>query len=325
MPPIARNHHYLPQFYLAQFTETSAKDGHFFVHGVSNGRTFRTSPKNVAVERDFNRMEIEGERPDIVERILAPFEALAADSIKRVNETQNFPSEKDFGHIINLLCLLAVRNPKQRRKLNAFREEIDQAQLELLVSDVRIFERTIKRAKEAGYLQECDASFLEMKSFIEEKRYSIQYTSEGNVTREFDAFDYLLPVLGRRFWSITIAPPPCPTFVCSDDPVILVFKQGINTKPGMPMGFGMSQTEVFLPLNPRVGFWGVYEDPPPPVTLLSPEAVARKNAYIVFNADRQIYSREKEFMILHKGRMHPFDLEIEFRRRQTRGKKVKEA
>lgn len=302
MSPIARNHHYLPQAYLAAFTETGTKDGHFFVRDVSNGKFFKTSPKNVAVERDFNRVDVEGESLDIIECELATFEGIAAQSIKKIIEIQEFPPAEEFTHIINLLCLLAVRNPKHRRSINGLRAETKHWELESLVSDERTFENTIKKAKEAGYLKECDVSFLGMKSFIEERRYSIEFTSEGNMEIEFDVFDTLLPILNRRLWSVTIAPPSGPIFVCSDDPVTLT---GKDFEPGMPIGFGMPHTEVFLPLSPRVGFYGVYENPGPPVMYLTPEDVAKRNFYVASNADRHTFSPEAEFMIFHEGKIQP--------------------
>ncbi len=302
MSPIARNHHYLPQTYLAAFTETGTKDGHFFVRGVSNGKSFKTSPKNVAVERDFNRIDDDDEPLDTIECELATFEGIAAQSIKKIIKIQEFPSAEDFTNIINLLCLLAVRNPKHRRSINDFRAETKQWELESLVSDEWIFENTMKKAKEAGYLKECDVSFLGMKSFIEERRYSIEFTSEGNMEIEFDIIDTLLPLLGRRLWSVTIAPPSGPIFICSDDPVTLT---GKDFEPGMPIGFGMTKTEVFLPLSPQIGFYGVYENPGPPVMYLSPEDVAKRNFYVASNADRHIFSPAEEFMIFYKGKIQP--------------------
>jgi hypothetical protein len=50
----------VPQAYLAAFTDKGTKGGKLFVLDVHTGRGFRTSPKNVASERDFNRVDIEG-------------------------------------------------------------------------------------------------------------------------------------------------------------------------------------------------------------------------------------------------------------------------
>lgn len=104
MKPIARRHHYLPQAYLAAFTDTGQKNGRFNVLDVRNGRSFRTSPLNVAAERDFNRVDIEGYSPDVIEQALAPFEAQAVDAIRKIIETREFPCDEDWNWILNLLA-----------------------------------------------------------------------------------------------------------------------------------------------------------------------------------------------------------------------------
>src|SRR6185295_17808452 len=84
---VARRHHYVPQAYLAAFTDNGLKTGQFNVMEVESGRNFRTSPINVATERDFNRVDIDGRSPDAIEQALAPFEEQAIGAIRRVIET----------------------------------------------------------------------------------------------------------------------------------------------------------------------------------------------------------------------------------------------
>lgn len=115
---VARKHHYVPRAYLGGFTATGTKDGKFFVLDVESGRAFRTSPANVAAERDFNRVDIEGRSPDAIETALAPFEGQAVEAIRRVIETQTYPNDQDWNLILNLLALLAVRNPRMRTSFN---------------------------------------------------------------------------------------------------------------------------------------------------------------------------------------------------------------
>jgi|ERR1017187_10064621 hypothetical protein len=56
----ARRHHFVPQAYLGRFTDSGTKDGYLFAMETDSGRAFRTTPRNVAVEQDFNRIDIEG-------------------------------------------------------------------------------------------------------------------------------------------------------------------------------------------------------------------------------------------------------------------------
>src|SRR5271157_3609751 len=120
--PTARKHHYLPQTYLAIFTDKGSKNGQFYVLDVVNGKCFRTSPKNVAAQRDFNRVDIEGKPPDVLEHGLAPFEQGMAAACRKANCSQTFPSDEDFNYIINLIGLIAVRNPPLRNSFNRARE-----------------------------------------------------------------------------------------------------------------------------------------------------------------------------------------------------------
>ena len=134
MRPLARRHHFLPQGYLAGFTDTDRKDGTLHVIDLKSRRSFPTSPLNVAVARDFKRIDIEGHPPDIIESALSPIENSAITAIRRISELEKFPNDADYNHILNLLSLIIAQNPKSRRALNAYRTQSAETKLEWLVS-----------------------------------------------------------------------------------------------------------------------------------------------------------------------------------------------
>jgi hypothetical protein len=298
---IARKHHYLPQDYLAGFTDSGTKDGRFFVLEVETGNSFITSPKNVAAERDFNRVEIDGKDPDVLEQALAPFEEGAAKSIRRVEATGVFPSEEDFSYLINLLCLIAVRNPHFRKSANRSREQVVRHIAELLVSDKKVWEHNVEKAKDAGKYMPSNVSFEDVKRFVQEGEYRIEFGAEGNIRTEFHVFNSLLPILGKRLWSLFIVPEKLPEFVCSDRPVTLVWKNP-NLK-GRPIGYGLRHTEVFFPLNHRRALFGVFEDPLPAIVILDETMVAEMNARVAQNAERQVFSACETFMMVYEGKV----------------------
>ena len=206
MNQTARKHHYLPQAYLAAFTDTGTKDGQFYVLDIRDGTRFRTSPKNVAAERDFNRVDFEGKSPDILERAFSPFEDRAVQAIRKVICTETFPSDEDCNDIINLLCLIAVRNPQLRRSFNRSRQDMIHQICNLLVSDEKIWDHHLKKAQEAGNVAETNISFEQAKQFIEDRRYQIEFPPADNLRIEIPTFDKLLPILGQRRWSLLVAP-----------------------------------------------------------------------------------------------------------------------
>ena len=302
---ISRRHHYLPQAYLAQFTETQSKDGYLYAFDMETGRSFRTTPLNVATQRDFNRVDIEGHPPDAIENALSSFEGQAVLAIRRVIETRRFPDDQDCNLILNLLGLIAVRNPKLREAFNNAREASLRKISETLVSKKELWERQTKAANEAGYEVPKHASYEDAKRFVESGKYSFEFHPEGNLRIEFKTFDEILPLLGKRTWTVLVAPDDGPEFICSDHPVTITWKGGRSG----PIGLGLENTEVYFPLGRRVGFLGVFEDYPRPVERCKPRYVARMNARVARNALRQTYSAGNRISIWINNEMREIQCE----------------
>lgn len=293
----ARRHHYISQGYLSAFTDNGTKDGQFWVMDVKTGNCFSTAPKNVGLERDFNRIDIDGQPLDALETSLASFESEAIDAVRKVLTNLEFPEAKDFNRILNLVGLIAVRNPRARNTFNQARTRSLKMIADILVSDRRIFESHMRKASKDGYIPNADVSFEDLKKFVENERYTIEFHPQGNSNIEFEVFDKLLPVLAQRRWSILLTPPTGPEFICSDHPVTLIHKNGSKG----PVGFGLKQTEVFIPLGPDVGLYGTFEDPLPRVVNVTDKEVAEINTRLVANAERYVFSRLKSFSIWYEG------------------------
>ncbi|WP_293008599.1 DUF4238 domain-containing protein [Nitrosomonas sp.] len=297
--PISRRHHYLPQSYLAAFTDTGLKGGQFFVLDIQKGSSFRTSPLNVGVERDFNRVDVEGYVPDAIENALAPFEGEAIDAIRRVINSETFPTDSDCNLILNLLGLIAVRNPKFRGSFNRSREQMLRRIADLLVSNKEIWDCHVEKARVAGEDISGSVSFGDAQEFVKNDNYSIEFHPQENLRVELHAFDELLPLLGQRTWSVLVAPSAGPEFICSDHPVTLARKSGQSGQ----IGFGVKETEVFFPFGRHVGFYGVFESSLKPVVQCKPGHIALMNKRVAWNSKRHVYSSIESFFVWHEGQV----------------------
>ncbi len=293
----ARRHHYLPQSYLARFTDKGTKEGQFFVLEVKSGRSFRTTPKNVAVELDFNRVDIEGHQPDTIEIAFSALEQKAIQAIAHAVATEQFPNDDDYNSILNLICLIAIRNPLVRKSFNRAREQLIHLIGDVLVSDRQSWEHHVRKARENGGSIPDSVSFEEMKRFIRERNYKIEFSPQSNLRVELNAFDNILKVLGDRTWSLIIAPQDGPEFICSDHPVVIEWKSG---RQG-PIGVGRRETEVFFPMSRRAGFYGTFEDPLKEVVHAKPRNVAIMNRGVMFNAERHVFSPLGSFAVWIEG------------------------
>lgn len=306
MASVARNHHYVPQGYLAGFTDTGTRDGKLHVFDLSTGSSFQTRPRNVAAERDFNRVEIDGQDPDFLEKSLgALLEDKTTLAIRRIAQAQKFTGDDDFTYVINLLCLLVVRNPRARRSLASAKRQSAKIIGEMLVSDKKIWEHHNRKAREAGYVSGPDVSFEQMKAFIDGGEYTIEVDTHALVRTELSVFDDILRCLGARVWSLLNAAPDAPDFITCDHPVTLVFK---DPNSEGPIGVGLHETELVFPIIPRHAFLGVYENPLKPVVSVKPKDVAAMNTRVIRHADRQLYSREPVITVLKNGEPTTFEL-----------------
>ncbi len=296
MGKFARNHHFVPQSYLAGFTDDGTRDGWLFVSDLVSRSVFKTKPRNVAAERDFNRVDIEGRAPDALEHALGDFEGKAASVLRGIRETGDVPTDDELSYVINLMALLVVRNPKSRRAMNAARRHGVRIIGDLLGSDRHLFEHHMAKAKEAGFVSEgADVSFEGMREFIRDDQYTVEVSTSESLLLELGSFDAILHVLGSRYWSLVTAAADAPDFVTCDHPVAVVFK---DRQMHGPIGYGLPRTEVSFPLSTRHALVGVLEDPLQERLTASPQQVAAVNSRTVHYADRQVYSNRESVLLL---------------------------
>ena len=77
MKNVARRHHFVPQGYLAGFTNNGTRAGLLTVFDRVSQSIFLAKPRNVAAKRDFNRVDLEGRPPDYLEQAMGEFEGKA--------------------------------------------------------------------------------------------------------------------------------------------------------------------------------------------------------------------------------------------------------
>ncbi len=306
MKKTSRNHHFVPQVYLAGFTDDGTRDGQFYASDLVSGSIFQTKPRNVAAMRDFNRIDIDGQDPDALEQALGAFEGRTGSVLQGIRDSGELPPDEEFSYVINLMALLVVRNPKSRRAMNAAHQHTARIIGSILSSDQRLFEYQISKSKKNGFVPEgVNVSFEEMRKFIQDDQYTVEISTNDSLSLELGVFQQVLHLLGTRYWSLIIAETDAPDFVTCDHPVAVIFKD-----PNMrgPIGYGLPGTEVSFPLNTRQALLGVLEDPLQSRFEVNTNQVAAINSRTVYFSDRQIYSRTETVVVLRGGGIANLDV-----------------
>ena len=298
---VARKHHFVPQGYLAGFTD----DGKLTVFDLESKKTFRTTPKNVAAKRDFNRIDVHGLPPDAVERALGDFEGKAISTIRWLQESEGSMTDDELSDIVTLMTLLVTRNPRRRHRMNAARRHAVRVIASMLTSDRRIYESHVARAKRDGFIsKDAHVPFEKVEKFVREDQYAVEISTTENLQQEFCiSFNNIFDMLASRSWSLVIADADAPDFVTCDHPVAVVFKD--NGRHG-PIGYGLPGTEVSFPLGPRHAVLGVLENPLRPQITARTEEVAALNSRTVYHADRQVYAKSRRALILQRDGIAEF-------------------
>src|SRR5262245_23947523 len=106
--------HYLSRFYLAGFANSSAPDVKLYVCDLEHGKSWPSNPGNSAIEKYFYAVDLPGEDPDAMEKILAMLEGKFSDVLRWVVANKRLPEGDDFDWFLNFVGSMGARTPRMR-------------------------------------------------------------------------------------------------------------------------------------------------------------------------------------------------------------------
>jgi hypothetical protein len=142
----ARAHHFVPQCWLAGFTDTVDKDGKLHVTDLQRKKQFGPiSPQNVGHRKDYYRISNPPlEDPVAVEKIFADIESTVGPVLKALDKEKR--GHKDGVELGTLLEYMAI----QFARVPAFRATIDrtiQAKISQALISPQAWENTLHELK----------------------------------------------------------------------------------------------------------------------------------------------------------------------------------
>lgn len=292
----ARRHHWVPQCYLKGFTADRNKNSQLFVVDGRTKKSFRAPPSKVAAERDFNRIDIDGHRPNAIESAFSSFETRINDALNRIEASNSLSSKDDHVLILNLIAMLAVRNPRMRETMRAAKERQAEFIMDALLSSRERWNATITKATADGYVNVEGGRdvYDEMREFVARGDYEIGVPTTEHVITELQLFDEILPYLVARKWTLFVADANSGGFITCDHPVILKWDGTQEREPRWPPGYALHGTEVVFPISRRLAVCGMF-DGKEGTAVIPTEMVVAINGMIIANAGRQVYASDERF------------------------------
>jgi hypothetical protein len=297
----ARQHHYVPQFYLKGFTYNRRKPK-LFCFDFKDRKPFETTPENVAVERDFNRIDIDGYGIDAFEKTMAVEETVVAEALTRVIKSRSLADMDDRFWLFHLIATLATKTPPMRENMRSFHEQISRHVLGILTSSKEIWDHQTKKATEAGFMTGNEkVTFESMKDFAQRGDYIVEVSTEAHLAREMEMQKVVFPRLASRKWTLLTAPAESAGFITSDHPASLMWSDLRERGSMYGPGFGLENTQVVFPISRELAMLGAFE-----IHEEEREAdedlVAKVNGCVMVHATRQIYGASRKFSYILAAR-----------------------
>ncbi|MBN9033813.1 MAG: DUF4238 domain-containing protein [Rhizobiales bacterium] len=288
----ARKHHYVPQLYLRQFTTGSRKQARTYVTDIVQRKTFATGSGNIAAERDFNRIEVDGLDPNSLENAYASFEAKAATALNRLIHLVDMPDGEDRLVIFNLMAMLAVRNPRFRMNISSFLDDVYRKVGKLVMGSEERWISVRQRMSDAGYTVPDNISYAQLKEFITSDEYDVVVPTTTLARFELPQYHLAIQTMMKRNWQIFISDENSGGFVTCDHPVNLIATD--ERLLGRPLGFGLPGTAVLFPLSPKIMIAGEFGGQSLRRKVDRAE-VAVLNSHMIDGAVAQIYAADDRF------------------------------
>ena len=197
---------------------------------------------------------------------------------------------------MNLMALIAVRNPQNRKQMAEFQSETMKGMLAQIVNSEERWEATVQQVEEEGECSVRKVSYEQMKDFVERNEYSISVSRAYHIGIEMAGIDAVLPYLFGRDWTLLIAGENAGPFLTSDRPVALTWKHPELVPPMFreSPGFGMQATRLVFPVSKEMAIAGEFESGEA-VAVAGPRAVATVNSQVAFLAVDQVYAPSLHF------------------------------
>ncbi len=254
---VARRHHYVPQCYLNAFAVAHKRQqkAHLLAFDAIEAKCFRVPPDKVALETDFNTINLEGHPPDAFEQALASVESDIGPALARIVERKSIANAEDREQLLTLIALLYSRNPRFR-EINRALHEVGAKQIaSVALSSRGRWDAEAKRAQGAGAIAaDAVVDYETVKQSYEPGNLKLRLANEAQIVTELQMFEHVLTGLRERKLVLVRAPEGSPGFVTSDHPVSLI-------GPAGQAAFGLKTpgTRIFFPLTPGLAVVGTLE------------------------------------------------------------------
>jgi Protein of unknown function (DUF4238) len=294
----ARRHHYVPACYLRHFAMPNDRlAGRLYAYDRTRGKQFASTPDKSAHARDFYRVEIDGVHPNLIENTYESIETRFAPTLAGVVERGTLPTDPIARQeMFAFVASQATRTPRVREQQARWFNDVAMLMMRTLADNKPAFMKQLRATESDATDESAEELWATHVAFVNAKGARVEIDQAMHARDSLDAAADLEAVLARRYWILGVAADNA-AFVTSDDPV-QVRPTGLG-QPRHPLwspGFADPDTEVLIPLSPRLVMIGLPNEFTARARIrFSRTEVAEINTNTVFASHRFVYSTVPTF------------------------------
>jgi hypothetical protein len=281
-PSEPRAHHFVPQCWLAGFTETGEKQGNLWVSDLGRAKQWPTKPAKAGYSRDFYRLSDRRLNPLVVETALSKIENEIAPLLKSIDQELREPTGDELEGLVWFITIQWVRVPSFRPKVLKIEESTFSSQLLRDLETPGTWAAALDRSHIPT--DSPGAEYEAVREFVNSKQYTLKAANEWYVQQAFQAANRIAPFLMERNWGISFSKSG--NYIASDSPVAL------DGPSGAMIGFKNAEIVTFPVSRHALLFGTKVPVKPPRVTLKS---TAHFNTFAMLTAESQVYSHRPDF------------------------------
>ena len=300
----ARNHHFVPQFYLKGFAKLRSNNAKLTAFNLVTGKQFVTRPRNLAAKRDYNRVDIEGVDPHFIETEMSKIEGLLDAALKRIIDAESIDDRDNLSWALVLISRLAVTSPGFRDQRDNFMANIAKKIMQASLSTEEIWTSTMSGMPDRVRRNPA-IPYAKMKEAVDTGAIYPVTSKEALIAQEVKLWADMLPIIEARNWTLMISDNAIGNFATSDRPVSLRWDDESMNGKVYGVGLGMKKTTLIFPLSRHLALSGSFEYCNG-VVLASPELVAQVNLRTFLGAEKQIYGPDDFPMVDYDRANRPF-------------------
>lgn len=290
-----KSQHFVPAFFLSNFTKNKTRQSKFEVYDFIN-KKYRSSKPDKECKQ--NHLYTLSEPPDgmppyfIEKEILGKLESDVKPIITEIVQTKVLPNNTEtYQLFFYFLGVLAARHP-------SVNDSISRAIAHTGNILIDIIGENLGQSTLDGYYEKSNTPLEErlpldeVKELLSTEKFYAVANNDVVIPSALKTAETITTLLLERKWMLVVADKG-DKFITCDRPLALhATSKGPKTGP---LGFGMLHTEVIICLSSQIALVGTFEEIPSPVYLADIEMAASINRVNIDSARRNLFFEDKHF------------------------------